>query len=157
MLLGQLNLNLLQYLSVIALETSIQTSITIHNDEAELVIVLKQDVQRLGLELAAATVYVLVDGLEGLEVVVDHLFGAPVVHEDLTAEDHQTVLGRLVVVLKLAQCGLYSRLYRVLCLRALNLGCLTEFFLQLRCDKLNVLAGGDVERDERCAVTLLLI
>ena len=126
MLLGQFNLYFLENFPVVTLQISIQTSITIDNNEAEFVIVLKQDLEGLSLELVGAAVDVLVDGLEGLEVEVDHLLGLAVVHHDLAAEDHQAVLRRLPVELDLAQCRLDGRLDRVLCLRALYLGCLAE-------------------------------
>ncbi len=128
MLLGQFNLYFLENFPVVTLQISIQTSITVDNNEAEFVIVLKQHLKGLSLELVGAAVDVLVDGLEGLEVEVDHLLGLAVVHHYLAAEDHQAVLGRLPVELDLAQSRLDGRLDRVFSLRALYLGRFAELF-----------------------------
>ena len=104
MLLWELHSDFLQYFSVISLEICIETSITIDNDEAELVIILKKDMEGFCLELARATVNVLINGLEWLKIKVDHLLGFSIVKQDFTAEDNQSVLRCLVVILQLAQC-----------------------------------------------------
>lgn len=49
-------------------------------------VVLQKDLQRLSLELAFTTINILVDGLERLDVEVDHLLSPPVVHENLSTE-----------------------------------------------------------------------
>lgn len=66
-------------------------------------IILKEDLEGFSLELARATVYVLINGLEGLEIVVDHLLRSAIVHQNLAAENHQTILGCLRIVLQLTQ------------------------------------------------------
>jgi hypothetical protein len=68
------------------------------------VVVLKKDLQRLSLELAFATINILVNGLERLDVEVDHLFCSPVIHENLSTENNQAIFGCLRVVAQLANC-----------------------------------------------------
>ena len=120
-------------------------------------IVLQKHTKRLSLKLTWATVNVLVDRLEGLKVVVDHLLSSAIFHEKLTAEDNQSLLRSLAVISQLAECWLNSWLDGVLSLCALDLCGLTEFFLELTRDQLDVLARGDVDRHEWGAIAWCLV
>lgn len=55
-------------------------------------VVLQKDLQRISLEFALTTVNILVDGLERLDIIVDHLLSSPVSHEDLSTEYNQAIL-----------------------------------------------------------------
>ena len=65
-------------------------------------VVLQKDLQRISLEFALTTVNILVDGLERLDIIVDHLLSSPVSHEDLSTEYNQAILGCLRVIAQLA-------------------------------------------------------
>jgi hypothetical protein len=66
------------------------------------VVVLQKDLQRLSLELAFTTINILVDGLERLDVEVDHLLSPPVIHENLSTEYNQAIFGCFRVIAQLA-------------------------------------------------------
>jgi len=66
------------------------------------VIILQKHLQRLSLELAFTTVNILVDGLERLDIKVDHLLCSPVVHENFSTENDQAVFRCLLVITQLA-------------------------------------------------------
>ena len=56
MLLWQLDCDLLQDLSVVTLKSSVQSTVTVDNDEAELLVVLKKEVKWTGVELVPAVI-----------------------------------------------------------------------------------------------------
>ena len=101
MLLGQLHSDLLKDLPVVPLKGSEEGTITIDDNEAKLLIILQEARQGRGIELVATVVQGLVDGAEGLEIVVDLLLRLPIVHKDHTAEDDETVLRGVLVELQL--------------------------------------------------------
>ena len=65
-------------------------------------VILQKDLQRLSLELAFTTINILVDGLERLDVKVDHLLSPPVIHENLSTENNQAIFGCFRVIAQLA-------------------------------------------------------
>lgn len=65
-------------------------------------IILQKHLQRLSLELAFTTVNILVDGLERLDIKVDHLLCSSVVHENFSTENDQAVFRCLLVITQLA-------------------------------------------------------
>jgi hypothetical protein len=80
MLLGELNSNLLQNLSAIALEGGIQSSITIDNNESEFFVVSKETSQGFSLEFASAEIHKLINRAEGLKIKVDFLLSFAILH-----------------------------------------------------------------------------
>ena len=56
MLLGKLDRDLLENFSVVALQGCEQSTITVDDDEAELLIIMKQALKRRGIELVTAVV-----------------------------------------------------------------------------------------------------
>jgi hypothetical protein len=74
-LLRQVHVELGDHFARVALEGAEQGAVAVHDDEAELGVVGEQGGQRLRVELVVAQVERGVDGLEGLEVDVDLLFG----------------------------------------------------------------------------------
>ena len=105
MLLGKLHSDFLEDVSVVALESGIKSAVTVDYDEAELLIICKEALERRGVEFVSAVVEGLVDGAEGLDIVVDLLLGLAVLHEDHTAEDHKAVGGGVSVELQLLLGG----------------------------------------------------
>lgn len=59
-----------------ALQRAVQGAITIHDDEAEALVILEQLIQCLGVEFIVAKIQRSVDGLERLEIQVHLLFFA---------------------------------------------------------------------------------
>lgn len=101
MLLGQFDSDLLEDLSVVALQGCIESAVTVDDDEAELLIIGHQALQGRGIKLVTTVVERLINGSERLEIIVDLLLGLAVVHEDHTAENDETILGGVLVELQL--------------------------------------------------------
>jgi hypothetical protein len=83
----------------VAREGAEQGAVSVHDDEAKLLVRLKQLAQGFGVELVVAKVQRRVDGLEGLEVDVDLAllaFGG----DDFTAVDDEAIRGDLGVELQ---------------------------------------------------------
>ena len=98
-LLGQVDRELVDDVARVAAERAEQSAVTVHDDEAELLVGLEQLAEGLGVELVVAEVERGVDGLEGLEVDVDLAllsFGG----DDFAAVDDEAVGGHLVVELE---------------------------------------------------------
>ena len=74
-LLRQVDRELVEDLAVVARERAEEAAVTVHHDEAELVVGLEQLLQRLGVELVVAQVERGVDRLEGLKVDVHLIRG----------------------------------------------------------------------------------
>jgi hypothetical protein len=80
-------------------ERAEQCTVSVHDDEAKLLVRLEQLAQGLGMELVVAEVQRRVDGLEGLEVDVDPALLA-LCGDDFTAVDDQAIRGDLGVELE---------------------------------------------------------
>jgi hypothetical protein len=91
----------LQDFLVVALERGVEDAVSVDDHEAELLVVLEQRLQRLGVELVLALVAEDVDGLEGLQVQGDLLFALAVVQRNDAAEKHEAVRGDAPVELQL--------------------------------------------------------
>ena len=100
MLLGQLNGHALHNLFVVSLQSGVQHTITVDDDEAELVIILEQGEQGLRIEAVLALVGEDVDRSEGCQVNLDLLLCLAVLHENHATEDAQAVLGDGLVELQ---------------------------------------------------------
>jgi hypothetical protein len=74
----------------VAREGAEQGAVSVHDDEAKLLVRLEQLAQRLGMELVVAKVQRGVDGLEGLEVDVDLALLA-FCGDDFTAVDDKAI------------------------------------------------------------------
>lgn len=71
MLLGQINGETLKDLTGVATESTEQSTVTVHDNETELLIGLEKLTQCLGVELVVTQVEGCVDGLERFEVDVN--------------------------------------------------------------------------------------
>ena len=100
-LLGKLHRHTLNDLFVVSLEGGKKHSITINDDEAELVVVLQEGEQGLSEEVVLALVGEDVDGAERCQIDLDLLLSLAVLHQDHSAEDAQTIFGCLLVKLQL--------------------------------------------------------
>ena len=96
-LLRQLNTHSLQHFLVVALESAEKRTITVHNDEAELFVVLKQRMQRFRVESVLALVREQVDRSERLVVVDNFLLRFAIFHQDDTAENVKTIFWSVLV------------------------------------------------------------
>lgn len=86
-------------LTGVSAQCSEEGTVTIHDDETELLVGLEQLCQSLGVELVVTQVKGGVDGLERLEIDVD-LSLLSFLGQDFTTVDDQTVRGDLVVQLE---------------------------------------------------------
>ena len=100
MLLGQLHWHPLDDLLVVALQSCKKHTVTVDDDEAELVIILEQGEQGLRVEAVLTLVGEDVDGSEGCQVNLDLLLRLAVLHENHATEDAQAVLGDGLVELQ---------------------------------------------------------
>lgn len=103
-LLGQIDGELVDDLAGVAAESTEEGTVTIHDDEAELLVRLEQLSESFGVELVVAKIQRGVDGLERLKVDVDLALLA-FLGEDFTAVDNEAVRGNLVVQLESALGG----------------------------------------------------
>ena len=101
MLFGQLNLHALQNFLVVTLEGGVEDTVTVNDDESELLVVLQQGLQGLGVETILALVGENSLRLEGLQVKGDLLVGLAILELDDTTEEDQTVGRGLLVQLQL--------------------------------------------------------
>lgn len=96
-LFGKLHVHPLQNLLVVALESSVQDTVTVHNDKAKLFVVIQDLAQWLRVESGLATIREGVDGLERLNINRDFLFSLAVANLNNTAkQDQATVRDRFV-------------------------------------------------------------
>jgi hypothetical protein len=98
-LLGKIDGELVDDLTGVSAQGSKESTVTIHDDEAELLVGLEQLGQSLGMELVVTQVKGGVDGLERLEIDVD-LSLLAFLGQDFTTVDDQTIRGDLVVQLE---------------------------------------------------------
>lgn len=98
-LLGKIDRELVNNLASVAAQGSKESTVTIHDDETELLVRLEEFRQSLSVELVVAEVEGGVDGLEGLEIDVD-LSLLALGSQDFTTVDDKTVRGDLVVQLE---------------------------------------------------------
>jgi len=90
-LLGQLHGHSLQDLLVVSLQSSVEHTITIHDDESELLVVLQERLEWLSVEPVLALIREHSLGHEGLKVDRHLLFRLAVLEHDDTAENDETV------------------------------------------------------------------
>jgi hypothetical protein len=86
------NRQTLEHLLSIALERGIKNSVTVYDDESELLIILKERLKRLGVEPILALVGKLSQRQERLNVDDHLLFGLAVVKEDDAAKQNESVV-----------------------------------------------------------------
>jgi len=75
-LLGQINGKLVQYLPAAALYGPVETAVTVHDDEAECLVIHEKFIEIFGVELVVTEVEGGVDGFEGFKVDVYFTFFA---------------------------------------------------------------------------------
>ena len=101
MLLWELHTDFLQNVSHISLKGGEQSTTSIDDDESEFLVILEQVLQAGGVELILTLVHFVLDWSEWLDVEGDPLFGLVVVHQNLSAEDQQTVSWDVFIQLQL--------------------------------------------------------
>lgn len=99
MLLGKIDGQTLQNLTSVTTEGTEERTVTVHDDETELLVRLKQLAQSLGVELVVTQVERSVDRLEGLEINVN-LALLSFRGDDFTTVDDQAIGRDLVVQLE---------------------------------------------------------
>lgn len=99
MLLGEIDGQTLQDLTGVTAQGTEERTVTVHDNEAELLVRLEQLAQGLGVELVVTKVERGVDGLEGLEIDVNLALLA-LCGDDFTTVDDQTIRRDLVVQLE---------------------------------------------------------
>lgn len=108
MLLGEIDGQTLQNLTSVTAKGTEQRTITVHDDETELLVRLEQLTQGLGVELVVTKVERGVNGLEGLEINVNLALLA-LRRDDFTTVDDQAIRRDLVVQLQTLLGGGNSR------------------------------------------------
>jgi beta-galactosidase GanA len=103
-LLWQIDRKLVYHVSRVAAQGAEKRTITIHDDEAELLIIFQQLRKRLSVELVVAQVQGRVDWTERLEVDVDLPFLA-FSGQDFSTVHNQAIRWNLVVQLETLLCG----------------------------------------------------
>lgn len=98
-LLGQVDGKTLKNFAGIATQGTEKRTVTVHDNETELLVRLQQLTQRLGVELVVTKVEGGINGLEGLEVDVN----LPLLSfrgDNFTTVNNQSIRGNLVVQLE---------------------------------------------------------
>jgi hypothetical protein len=103
-LLGQIDLQTLKNLTGVSTQSTEERTVTVHDDETELLVGFEQLAQGLGVELVVTKVEGGVDGLEGLEIDVN-LALLSLGGDNFTTVDDQSIGGNLVVQLETLLCG----------------------------------------------------
>ena len=98
-LLGKIDLQTLENFTGVSTQGTEQRTVTVHDNETELLVGLEQLAQGLSVELVVTQVQRGVDGLEGLEIDVD-LALLSFRGNNFTTVDDQAVGGNLVVQLE---------------------------------------------------------
>lgn len=96
MLLGKIDGQTLQDLTSVTAQGTEERTVTVHDNEAELLVRLKQLAQGLGVELVVTKIKRGVDGLEGFKIDVNLAFLA-FRGDDFTTVDDQAIWWNLVV------------------------------------------------------------
>jgi len=154
-LLGKIDGELLTDITGVAGQSSEEGTVSVHDDETEGLIGLKQLTESLGVEFVVAEVERGVDGLERLEINVDLpllAFGG----DDFTTVDDKTVWRDLVVQLETLLCRSDGRQDGQTVDARLDVGGGTEFFGQHTRDTRDLILGRDDERDHGGAVSARL-
>uniref|UniRef100_A0A0A9G2E9 Eukaryotic peptide chain release factor subunit 1-1 n=1 Tax=Arundo donax TaxID=35708 RepID=A0A0A9G2E9_ARUDO len=99
MLLWEINSEFVKHLTSIATQCAKKSSITIHNNEAKLVIRFQELLQSFSMELVVTKVQGCVDRLEGLKINSNFLFLA-IFCNDCSSVENQTIWGNLVIQLQ---------------------------------------------------------
>ena len=119
-LLWKLNRHTLDDLLVVTLKGGEHDTSTINDDEAELLIILQEGEQWLGVETVLALVGKDVDSAEGLNGILYLSLGLAILHEDDTAEDAEAIGRGVLVKLQLLTSRCNSRNNRLARLTRLN-------------------------------------
>lgn len=106
--LGQINLETLENFTRVATESAEKGTISVHDNETELLIGLKELAQSLGVELVVAKIERGVDRLEGFKVNIN-LALLSFRRDDFTAVDNQSIRRNLVVQLQTLLRGCNGR------------------------------------------------
>ena len=89
----------MQHISGVALQGAIKTTMTVHHNETEAVIILQELIQSLGVEFVVAEIERCVDWLERFEVDV-HLSLLAIVGNNCTTIEHQAIVWHSIVQLQ---------------------------------------------------------
>lgn len=99
MLLGQVDGKTLKNFTGVATQGTEKGTVTVHDNETELLVGLQQLTQRLGVELVVTKVERGVDGLEGFEIDVNLALLA-LRGDNFTTVHNQSIRGNLVIQLQ---------------------------------------------------------
>ena len=91
-LLGQVDLDLVDNVLGVAGEGAVESTVTINDNEAKLVVLLHELDEGLSVKLVVAEIQRGVDGLERLKVDVDHLLLA-LVRQNGATVDNEAIVG----------------------------------------------------------------
>jgi hypothetical protein len=103
-LLGKLHSDFLKDFPIVALKSGVKGAITVDDNEAEFLIILQEALQRGGIEPVTTVIEGLINGSEGLKIVVDLFLSLAIVHQNDTAENNQAILRGVLVKLDLGAC-----------------------------------------------------
>jgi len=129
MLFGQFNCDLVQNVSGISLQSGKKGATTINNDETEFLIVFKEIIQTGGMELILAFIQERCCWSEWLDIESNLLFCFVIFHQDLSAENNQTICWGCFPKLQLFSGRGDSALDRGHGLLGFDLSCLSELFV----------------------------
>lgn len=144
-LLGQINGETLDNLTSVTTESTKQSTVTVHDDETELLVGLEQFTQCLGVELVVTKVKRGVDGLERLEIDVNLAllsFGG----DNFTTVHDKSIGRNLVVELKTLLGRGNGRQHGETVHTRFNVGGGTVLFSQHLCGSADLILGGCVCR-----------
>jgi hypothetical protein len=144
-LFGELHGHALEDLSVASLESTEKYTITIHDNESELLIIFEKSVKGFSVERVLALVLENVNGLEGLDINHNFFLWLSVFHHDDSAENAKTVLRSIFVQLELFFARGDSRLDRLTGLTRLNVVGTCQFLTEHGTDLLDGFLGRDVQ------------
>jgi uncharacterized membrane-anchored protein len=98
-LLGQIDGQTLKDLTGVTTESTKQSTVTVHDNETELLVRLQKLTQGLSVKLVVTKVQRCVDGLEGFEVDVNFAL-LPFGGDNFTTVHNQSIGGNLVIQLE---------------------------------------------------------
>jgi len=103
-LLWKFNTQFMEDVSNVTLESSEKGAITINDDEPKFLVIFEQVVETLGMELVLALVHFGLNWSKRLDIQSDLFLSFVVVHQNLAAENNETILWYLLVKLQFLLC-----------------------------------------------------
>ena len=129
-LLGELDGHTLDDLLVVTLEGGEEHTITVNDNETELVVILKEGEEWLRLEAVLALVGEHINGAEWFQGDLDLSLSVTILHQNDTTEDDKTIGWDMLVQLQLLSCRGNGRNDGLACLTRLNRLSTRQFLCQ---------------------------